>query len=248
MLKTLKSDIETVFDRDPAARSLAEVVLCYPGLHALWVQRFAHWFWRRRLYLLGRFISHFGRWLTGVDIHPGAEIGSSVFIDHGAGVVVGETSKIGSGCLLYQGAVLGGTSKARHKKRHPTLGENVEVGAGAIILGPVTIGAGARIGAGSVVVRDVPAGATVVGVPGRVSRGFASEDIRQLRHGRLPDPVSDAIEYVLAEQRKLEERLAELEHSRGSSDEISRSGEEKNIEEIEDRRGGFHAVNGRDEK
>lgn len=234
MIKSFKADIEAVFDKDPAARSLPEVILCYPGLHALWVQRVAHWFWQRGFYLLARFISHCGRWLTGVDIHPGAEIGSSVFIDHGAGVVVGESSRIGSGCLLYQGAVLGGTSKAKHKKRHPTLGENVEVGAGAIILGPVVIGDGARIGAGSVVVRDVPAGATVIGVPGRVSLGFGKEDIQFLRHGRLPDPVAEAIKWVMGEQEKLEERLAKLESLEGFSAKINRIWEEKKREILEE--------------
>lgn len=229
MLTKLKEDIKAVFDKDPAARSTIEVILCYPGLHALWFHRIAHVFWKRKIRLLARIISHLNRWLTGLDIHPGAEIGSSVFIDHGAGVVIGETAQIGDGCLLYQGVVLGGTSKGK-TKRHPNLGKNVEVGAGAIILGPVQIEDGARIGAGSVVIQDVPAGATVVGVPGRISLGFTAKDIEELEHGMLSDPVAEAIKYVMRDQEKLEERIANLEGREGLSATIDRVWEEKKKE------------------
>ncbi len=228
-MKNIRKDIQSVFERDPAARSMLEVILCYPGLHALWLHRISHFLWRRKIYLPARLISNCGRWLTGVEIHPGAEIGSSVFIDHGAGVVIGETTRIGDGCLLYQGAVLGGTCKGK-VKRHPTLGKNVEVGAGAIILGPVRIGDGARIGAGSVVIRDVPEKATVIGVPGRVAAKFSSREIDQLQHGRLPDPVAEAIKLVLAEQEKLEDRLVKLESAEGVSATVDRAWREKKVE------------------
>jgi serine O-acetyltransferase len=229
LLQKMKDDIQTVAAKDPAAQSTLEIILCYPGLHALWLHRLAHGLWKRKLRLFSRLLAHFNRWLTGIDIHPGAEIGTSVFIDHGAGVVIGETAVIGEGCLLYQGAVLGGTSRKR-TKRHPTLGRNVEVGAGAIILGPVSVGAGARIGAGSVVIRDVPAGATVIGVPGRVAAGFTAEDIQQLQHGKLPDPVAEAINWFMAKQEKLEERIAQLENLEGISATINQVWEEKKEE------------------
>jgi len=225
----IKEDIRAVFNRDPAARSLLEVILCYPGLHAIWLHRIAHYLWKHKLRLGARILSHLNRWLTGIDIHPGARIGSSVFIDHGAGVVIGETAVIGGGSLLYQGAVLGGTSKEA-TQRHPTLGQNVEVGAGAIILGPVRVGDGARIGAGSVVIRDVPGGATVVGVPGRVALGFTPEDIQQLQHAKLPDPVAEAVQWFVREQEKLEDRVAKLENLEGVTATIDRVWEEKKRE------------------
>src|SRR5258706_11928049 len=168
MFNKLRSDIACILERDPAARSTWEVLTCYPGLHAIYVQKLAHWFWTHRLGWLGRFTSHFGRWLTGIEIHPGAKIGSCVFIDHGMGVVIGETAEIGDGCTIYQGVTLGGTSLYRGEKRHPTLGEGVMVAAGAKVLGGFTVGAGARIGSNAVVVKEVPAGATVVGIPGRI--------------------------------------------------------------------------------
>jgi serine O-acetyltransferase len=206
----LKEDIRTVFEKDPAARSLWEVLLCYPGLHALWLHRVANFLWRRKLKFLGRFLSHIGRFLTGIEIHPGAKIGRRFFIDHGMGVVIGETADIGDDVLLYQGVVLGGTSMEK-KKRHPSLGNNVLVGAGAIILGPVTIGDGARIGAGSVVVTDVPSGATAVGIPGRVGMGFTGEEIKRLEHGKLPDPIQEAIRFISKRQDELEKKIEELE-------------------------------------
>lgn len=233
MLKKMKQDIQAVLAKDPAARNALEVIFCYPGLHAIWLHRIASFLWKRKFRLFARLISQFNRWITGVDIHPGAGIGSSVFIDHGAGVVIGETSIIEDGCLLYQGAVLGGTSREK-TKRHPTLGKNVEVGAGAIILGPVHIGEGARIGAGSVVIRDVPAGATVVGVPGRASLGFSAQEVADLQHGQLPDPVAEALKWVMHDQEKLESRIAKLESLEGLSATIDRVWEEKKREIVKD--------------
>jgi len=229
MFKTLREDIQTVFAKDPAARSTLEVILCYPGLHALWLHRLAHFLWQHKLRLLARLVSHFNRFLTNIEIHPGAKIGRRFFIDHGAGVVIGETSEIGDDVLLYQGVVLGGTTLEK-KKRHPTLGNNVIMGSGAIALGPITIGDGARIGSGSVVVKSVPPGATVVGVPGKVVED-RRKPIVDLEHGKLPDPVAEAIRLVLREQDKLEERLERLEKASGVTipgDELSQ--ERKKIE------------------
>jgi len=213
LFKTLKEDIQTVFAKDPAARSVLEVICCYPGLHALWLHRLAHFLWRHKLRLLARIISHVNRFLTGIEIHPGAKIGRRFFIDHGAGVVIGETTEIGDDVLIYQGVVLGGTTLEK-KKRHPTIGNNVEMGTGAIALGAITIGDGARIGSGSVVVKSVPPGSTVVGIPGRIVED-RQQPLADLEHGKLPDPVSEAIRLVLMEQDKLEERLKKLEDSSG---------------------------------
>ena len=213
MFKTLREDIRTVFARDPAARSVLEVILCYPGLHALWLYRMAHFLWRHKLRLLARIISHINRFFTGIEIHPGAKIGRRFFIDHGAGVVIGETSEIGDDVLLYQGVVLGGTTLEK-KKRHPTIGNNVEMGSGAIALGAITISDGARIGSGSVVINSVPPGATVVGIPGRVVAD-RRKPVMDLEHGKLPDPVAEAIRLVLKGHDKLEERLKRLESSSG---------------------------------
>ena len=210
MCKILREDIRTVFDRDPAARSLLEILFCYPGLHALWWYRIAHFFWQHRLRLIGRWISHITRFFTGIEIHPGAKIGRRFFIDHGMGVVIGETAEIGNDVLIYQGVVLGGTSLEK-QKRHPTIGNEVVIGAAAIVLGPITVGDGARVGANSVVVNPVPAGATVVGIPGRVVED-RRETIFNLEHGRLPDPVSDALKAIIDHQEKLEERLKKLEN------------------------------------
>ena len=213
MFKTLREDIRTVFTKDPAARGVAEVLLFYPGLHALWFHRLAHYLWQHKLRLLARFVSHISRFLTGIEIHPGARIGRRFFIDHGAGVVIGETAEIGDDVLLYQGVVLGGTTLEK-KKRHPTVGSNVVMGTGAIALGAITIGEGARIGSGSVVVKSVPPGATVVGILGRVVTD-RQQPIMDLEHGKLPDPVAEAIRLVLKEQDKLEERLRQLENASG---------------------------------
>ncbi|AEG93779.1 serine O-acetyltransferase [Ramlibacter tataouinensis] len=168
MFSRLRSDIQCILDRDPAARSTWEVVTCYPGLHALMMHRASHWLWMRGLRWLARFISLVSRWLTGVEIHPGAKIGDGVFIDHGMGVVIGETAEIGDGCTIYQGVTLGGTSLTKGAKRHPTLGRNVVVGAGAKVLGGFTVGDNAAVGSNAVVTKPVPAGATAVGIPARI--------------------------------------------------------------------------------
>ncbi len=209
MFKTLREDIRTVFAKDPAARSVPEVIFCYPGLHALWFHRTSHFLWRHKFWFLARLNSQIGRFLTNIEIHPGAKIGRRFFIDHGAGVVIGETAEIGEDVLMYQGVVLGGTSLEK-KKRHPTLGNNVVMGTGAIALGDITIGDGARVGASSVVVKSVPPGATVVGIPARVVADRHAS-VPDLQHGELPDPVAEAIRLVLQEQEKLKERLNRLE-------------------------------------
>ena len=209
MFKTIRADIRTVFDRDPAARSVLEILFCYPGLHALWGYRVAHFFWGHKMRFFGRLTSHMTRFCTGIEIHPGAKIGKRFFIDHGMGVVIGETAEIGDDVLIYQGVVLGGTSLEKHK-RHPTIGNRVVIGAAAIVLGPILIGDDARVGANSVVVNPVPAGKTVVGIPGRIVED-RRETIFNLEHGTLPDPISDALQAIISHQDKLEERLKKLE-------------------------------------
>jgi serine O-acetyltransferase len=211
----ISEDIDTIFAKDPAARSILEVLFCYPGLHALWWHRVAHWCWRHRLRFLGRLLSHASRWFTGIEIHPGTKIGRRFFIDHGMGVVIGETAEIGDDVLIYQGVVLGGTSQEK-TKRHPTIGDNVVIGAGAIVLGPITIGESARIGAGSVVVTPVPPRMTVVGIPARIAEPQrARAEPADLEHGRLPDPVVRTLAEVLDKQSLLEERVKELERGYG---------------------------------
>ncbi len=209
MFRILREDIQTVFAKDPAARSVLEVICFYPGLHALWLHRLAHFLWRRKLRFLARFVSHINRFLTSIEIHPGAKVGRRFFIDHGVGVVIGETAEVGDDVLMYQGVVLGGTTLEK-KKRHPTIGNNVVVGTGAVVLGAITIGDGARIGSSSVVVNSVPPGATVVGIPGRIVED-RHKPLVDLEHGRLPDPVAEAIRLVLGEHEKLAERLGRLE-------------------------------------
>jgi serine O-acetyltransferase len=211
MFEMIKEDIQTVFNKDPAAKTIWEVLTCYPGLHALWLHRIAHFLWQHKLLFLGRLLSHVNRFLTGIEIHPGARIGRRFFIDHGMGVVIGETSEIGDDVLMYTGAVLGGTTLEK-KKRHPTIGNNVVIGTGATVLGAITVGDNAKIGGGAVVVNPVPPGATVVGVPARIAgpKKPAGPEI-DLEHGKLPDPVLKAISEVLDRQSKLEERVRELE-------------------------------------
>jgi len=190
MFLRLKEDIKAVFDRDPAARSVLEVLFCYPGLHALWFHRISHWFWTHEFFFIGRFISHMGRFFTGIEIHPGAKIGRNFFIDHGF-VVIGETAEVGEDVTLYHGVTLGGTSLEKGK-RHPTLGDRVVVGAGAKVLGAITIGDDTRIGANAVVVKSVPPNSVVVGVPGQViarSKPHHANDAPDLDHTRLPDLV-----------------------------------------------------------
>jgi len=212
-IRLMREDIRAAMDRDPAARSVWEVFFLYPGLHALWWHRIAHFFYRHRCYFISRAISQVNRFFTQIEIHPGATIGRRFFIDHGAGVVIGETSEIGDDVLMYQGVVLGGTTLEK-KKRHPTIGNNVVIGSRAIILGAITIGDGARVGSGSVVIKSVPPGCTVVGVPGRIVEEQRVARI-DLDHDRLPDPVAEAIRLVLDEQDQLAERIKRLESAAG---------------------------------
>ena len=213
MFKTLREDIQTIFTKDPAARSALEVIFCYPGLHALWFHRLAHFLWHHKFKFLARCLSQISRFATGIEVHPGARIGRRFFIDHGAGVVIGETAEIGDDVLMYQGAVLGGTT-LKKGKRHPTIGNNVVMGTGAVALGAIMVGNGARIGSGSVVVKSVPPGTTVVGIPGRIVED-RHEPLPDLEHGKLPDPVAEAIRLVLRGQEELGERLKQLESSSG---------------------------------
>ncbi len=211
MFERIREDINTIFTKDPAARGIFEILTCYPGLHAIWTHRIAHCFWTHGFKYLARLISHVSRFLTGIEIHPGADIGRRFFIDHGMGVVIGETTDIGDDVLMYQGVVLGGTSSVKGK-RHPTIGNNVVIGSGAIILGPITVGEGARVGAGSVVVKSVPAGMTVVGVPARIAGPKSPVDLQtQLSHGQLPDPGFQALTELVARQDAMEQRIKELE-------------------------------------
>lgn len=207
ILQTLIEDFRIIFDRDPAARNSLEVLLCYPGFHALCWHRFAHWLYVRKVSVIPRLISHIGRLLTGIEIHPGATIGKGVFIDHGMGVVIGETAIVGDYTLIYQGVTLGGTGKETGK-RHPTLGNNVVVGAGAKVLGNITVGNNVRIGAGSIVLRGVPSDCTVVGVPGRIvsKQGVGCP----LEHAQLPDTQASAIRSLCDRIEKLEQQLQDL--------------------------------------
>lgn len=208
MLSSLVADFKIIFERDPAARSWLEVLLCYPGLQALCLHRFAHWLYSIGIPFVPRFISHLARFFTGIEIHPGAQIGEGVFIDHGMGVVIGETAIVGDNSLIYQGVTLGGTGK-QTGKRHPTLGENVVVGAGAKVLGNIQIGNEVRIGAGSVVLKDVPSDCTVVGIPGRVVYRSGVK-VSPLEHGNLPDSEAAVIRKLLDRIEKLETEVQEL--------------------------------------
>jgi len=216
MFARMKKDIQAVFDRDPAAKSALEVVLCYPGLHAVWCHRLAHALYRRGWIVLPRLISAFARFITGIEIHPGAKIGDGLFIDHGMGVVIGETAEIGANVTLYQGVTLGGTGKEKGK-RHPTIGDNVVIAAGAKVLGSFTVGAGAKIGAGSVVLSEVPPDSTVVGIPGRVvikdgAQGLAGPAANiDLEHNKLPDPAGEMMHCLQRQLARLEQRITELE-------------------------------------
>ncbi len=210
LFRALREDIDTVIHRDPASRSWWEVLTCYPGLHALWGHRVAHFFWRHRWRWLARWISHLDRLLTGIEIHPGATIGRRFFIDHGMGVVIGETAVVGDDVLMYKGAVLGGTSLDKGK-RHPTVGNGVVVGSNAVILGPITIGDNARIGSGAVVIKPVPADSTAVGVPARVVRGphIVQPASVILDHSHMPDPIAQSF-------RHMEQRVEDLERELGA--------------------------------
>lgn len=209
--RRLQSDIRAIFERDPAARSIWEVLFCYPGFHALQLHRVAHFLWRHRLYFVARFIAHLNRFLTGIEIHPGAKIGPGLFIDHGMGVVIGETAEIGENVTIYQGATLGGRGTEKGK-RHPTIGNNVVIAAGAKILGSFRVGDHARIGAGAVVLEDVPPYCTVVGVPGRIVRERGRRvDVIDLDHANLPDPVERNFRALQRHIELLEARIRQLE-------------------------------------
>lgn len=208
MFERVKEDIQMVYARDPAAKSTVEILFLYPGLQAIWFHRLAHWFWLHNHLFTGRFFSALGRLLTGIEIHPGATIGRRVFIDHGMGVVVGETAEVGDDVLIYQGVVLGGTSLEK-KKRHPTVGNGVVIGSGAKIIGNIKLGNGTKVGAGSVVLKSVPDGSTVVGIPGRVVQEKRKCAI-DLDHGQLPDPVAEAIRLILERQDEMERQIRQL--------------------------------------
>jgi len=214
MFSRLREDIASISERDPAARTAWEVLTCYPGLHAVYVHKLAHWFWTHGLRWLGRVTSNFGRWLTGIEIHPGAKIGRRVFIDHGMGVVIGETAEVGDDCTIYQGVTLGGTSLYRGAKRHPTLGAHVVVSAGAKVLGGFTVGEGAKIGSNSVVLKEVPAGATVVGIPGRIVEKTGAPQARFSAYAVVAeqdDPYAKAIQKLVEHSTELEQALAALQ-------------------------------------
>ena len=236
MINTIKSDIAIIKERDPAARGILEIFLCYPGFQAIFLHRFTHKLWNLKLPLIPRVLSQINRTITGIEIHPGAKIGRKVFIDHGMGVVIGETAEIGDNCLLYQGVTLGGTGK-NHGKRHPTLKENVVVGAGAKVLGSITVGANTRIGAGSVVVRSVQGNSTVVGVPGRVVHQSGVK-INPLAHSALPDTEANVIRNLMDRIDTLENQLNRLQKALQNlvNDEvidISKLGDAQNLKDKE---------------
>lgn len=210
LFQYLKEEIDTIYKRDPAVRSIAEIIFCYPGFHAMLFYRVGNWFWKGKFYFLGRFTSHIGRFFTGIEIHPGATIGKRFFIDHGMGVVIGETAEIGDDVTIYQGVTLGGVS-LKKEKRHPTLKNNVIVGSGSKVLGPFSVGENAKIGSNSVVVKEVPDNATVVGVPGRsVGQQKDESSPNALDHDKLPDPVAKAINCMVARVVELEKEIQEL--------------------------------------
>jgi serine O-acetyltransferase len=214
VLARASEDVSAIMANDPAARSRAETLFVYPGLHALWMHRLAHRLWNDDFKFSARLLAHANRHITGIEIHPGAHIGRRVVIDHGMGIVIGETATVGDGCLLYKGVVLGGTSLS-HKKRHPTLGAGVVVGSNACILGAIDIGDRARIGSGSVVVKPVPAEATVVGVPARIIVPVHHRFDAALDHANLPDPVTDLVRALAAQNERMRARLSALESKLG---------------------------------
>ncbi|WP_142245774.1 serine O-acetyltransferase [Rossellomorea marisflavi] len=215
MFKTFKEDIDVVFDQDPAARNYFEVVLTYSGLHAIWAHRVAHAFFKRRFFFLARVISQISRFFTGVEIHPGAKIGRRFFIDHGMGVVIGETCEIGDNVTLFQGVTLGGTGKEKGK-RHPTIRDNALIATGAKVLGSIVVGENSKVGAGSVVLKDVPSNSTVVGIPGKVVIQDGVKIQKDLNHCDLPDPINDRIKQLQLEIEELRSLLQE-EHGRSRS-------------------------------
>lgn len=213
MFERIRRDIRVIFERDPAAKSVMEIIFCYPGFHALFFYRISHWLWRHNLLFAGRFISHIGRIVTGIEIHPGAKIGEGFFIDHGMGVVIGETTEIGENCTVYQDVTLGGIS-LKKEKRHPTLQDNIIVGAGAKILGPVTIGYNSKIGAGSVVLDEIPPNSTVIGVPARVTYtgDIPNNSIMNIDWRHISDPAAKAIKCMLDKIFELEVEIKDLKN------------------------------------
>ncbi len=233
MFDRIKSDIRAAMERDPAARSAVEVIFCYPGFHALQLHRISHWLWEKGLRFSARLFSHISRLLTGIEIHPGARIGRGVFIDHGMGVVIGETAEIGDNVTIYQGVTLGGTS-VNKGKRHPTIEDNVVIGAGAKILGPFRVGQGSKIGSGSVVIKEVPPHSTVVGVPGRVVERKGDKEI-DIDHHLLPDPEARAIAGLLGRIKELEKRVKLLtrEHENLKNDVVERVNGKDGYDDVE---------------
>jgi serine O-acetyltransferase len=214
MFKRIAADVREVFNRDPAVRSRLEALICYPHIKSLLFHRMAHWLWMKKCHLAARVISQFSRFLTGIEIHPGAQIGAGLFIDHGAGVVIGETSEIGDDVTMYQGVVLGGVS-LEHKKRHPTIGCEVVIGAGSIILGPITVGDCAKIGANSVVLKDVKPYTTVVGIPAReAGKHLVRDHVVDLDHAKLIDPMMNAVDSLQKQIRSLQKEIEELKIQR----------------------------------
>ncbi len=236
MFERIKEDINCVFERDPAARHALEILTAYPGVHAILIHRFSHWLWHMGLKWAARLSSHLGRFLTGIEIHPGVTIGRRFFIDHGMGVVIGETAEIGDDCTLYHGVTLGGTTWEKGK-RHPTLEDGVVVGAGAKVLGPITIGRNARVGSNAVVVHDVPAEATVVGIPGRVTQAVTEKFQQRAETAKkigfdaygqvrdMPDPVTQAIDSLLDHARDIEKEIASLKRKLDASEAAARDDE-----------------------
>ncbi|WP_313428094.1 serine O-acetyltransferase [Siminovitchia terrae] len=216
MFKRMKEDIETVFDQDPAARTSIEVILTYSGLHAIWAHRVAHVFFKRKMFFIARLISQINRFFTGIEIHPGAKIGRRFFIDHGMGVVIGETCEIGDGVTVYQGVTLGGTGNEKGK-RHPTIKDNALIATGAKVLGNITIGENSKVGGGSVVLKDVPPNSTVVGIPGRVVVRDGVKVRKDLNHSDLPDPISDKLATMEQEIARLNMELSTLKKERSHS-------------------------------
>lgn len=246
MFSRLREDLASVRERDPAARSTWEVLTCYPGVHALFLHRLAHACWGRRLYWLGRFVSHIGRFLTGIEIHPGATIGRRVFIDHGMGVVIGETAEIGDDCTIYQGVTLGGTSLYRGTKRHPTLGKGVVIGAGAQVLGGFTVGDGARVGSNAVVVKPVPAGATAVGNPARVidnerdqareqkaeQMGFSAYGVTKQTDDPLAKALHALLDHAVETDRRIQVLVERIERAGFKVDEVIEKSDEFDAQKL----------------
>lgn len=222
IFKMIKEDMDVVFEQDPAARNYFEVILTYSGLHAVWNHRIAHWFYKRKLYFLARVISQISRFFTGIEIHPGAVIGRRLFIDHGMGVVVGETCEIGDNVTIFQGVTLGGTGKEKGK-RHPTVKDNALISTGAKVLGAITIGENSKVGGGSVVLKDVPDNSTVVGVPGRVVIQNGEKVRRDLDHHKVPDPINDKCDYLQEQINSLQAEIALLKEEGSKKKHVHKS-------------------------